>query len=94
MKGFKMDEDEIYDMLSQLKADIEEFIGEFDGDIYIDLDIYYSVVIALDNKKYVCSNAVVRKIKEFFEQSQFDIDEFKIEDELVYEIYIKFKNGE
>jgi len=85
MKGFKMDEDEIYDMLSQLKADIEEFIGEFDGDIYIDLDIYYSVVIALDNKKYVCS---------IFEQSQFDIDEFKIEDELVYEIYIKFKNGE
>ena len=94
MKGFKLNEDEIYDMLHVLKEELEEYIGEFEGEISIDLyEYYHSVVISFDNEKYVCSDAVVRKIKEFFEQSQFDIDEFKIEDDFVYKIYIKFKNG-
>ena len=93
MRGFILNEDETIEMLTVFKDELEEFIGDFDGQIYIKLDeVYRSVIVDLDEDKYISTSAVVRKIEEFFKQSQFNRDEFIIENELEDYIYIKFKN--
>ena len=88
MKGFKLNSDEIWTMLHIFQEELEEHFGEFDGDIYIEDN---NIIIKLDDEKYVEPEAVVRSIEKFLEKSQFNADEFTIDAEMKYSIYITYK---
>lgn len=89
MKGFTLDDAEMYQMLTIFKDDLEEYIGEFDGEITIDMGTY-SIRVFLDEDKYICIEAVIRKLEEFFTSSQFNRDEFDIYTEGNYSIEIHY----
>ena len=89
MKGFELNEEEINQMTLILQEELENYIGTFDGEIYRRDS---SIVIQFEDDKYIDNEAVIRKIENFFQDSQFNRDEFTIDNECKYSIDICFNN--